>query len=404
MTSAFPLHAAALGGNDTTTPPPQSSAGANIQLNTLEAGAGGTYTPTTGNQVPSLHTDPRNPASVPPPPDPEGKVCPNTITLHPGGRTIVSVATFYPSFTRNAQGGYDGYDAAFGYNQPNAIPANGDPSQQAIGDNATAANIGGHIIGVGAFLDQRGTWHDATPGIPPYGGSCQGFAFTYSTPYVAGDAAPPIPPPQVLDQPPFASGAALMAQLTGQWRIGTIDTLPGPQPNITTYVHIPTCAWLNSGVPTAPVPLHAIKTTTENGVTLYLVYNLTVSPGPITWDWGDGSSSQSGPVETAPASMPQYDPSAQTWTDPCDVSHHYPTVSAGVTITATQTFFISITVSWFDGVAVHTAPVACDAANEGPCQLTIGAANGWASGPHPVSQIEPVPVIASPEPTSAPGG
>jgi hypothetical protein len=378
---------------------PQSSAGATIQLNQLLAGASGTYTPSGADTYTPTQIDPRNPTTVPPPPDPQGKTCPATTTFHIGhGGRIVSVVDIYPSFTRNAQGGYDGSDPNFGYAQPNAVPPGGDPTKTAIGAPVTAVTLPGHIVAVDAWLQRRGTWQDATPGIAPYGGRCVGFDFTFSAPFIVGDAPPPVPPSSVLNKPPFALGATLVSQLTGAWRIGTVRTMPGPQPTTTTYVHIPTCAWLDSGVPVAPVPLHAITTTVENGITLFLVYNLTVTPGTITWDWGDGTQSQSGPVESAPTSQPQYDPTSQTWSDPCDVSHAYATVAHGRTITASQSFTIAVTVSWFDGVAVHTQPVPCDAATGGPCDLTIGGANGWNSGPHPVSQIEPVPYVP-PSPT-----
>ncbi|MBV9524572.1 MAG: hypothetical protein JOZ46_02015 [Candidatus Dormibacteraeota bacterium] len=138
--------------------------------------------------------------------------------------------------------------------------------------------------------------------------------------------------------------------------------------------------------------MHAIKTTVESGVTLFLVYNLTVTPGPVTWDWGDGTQQQSaGPPEAPPPVLPSYDPTAQTWTDPCAVSHAYATVASGRTITASEAYSVGITVSWDDGVSTHTAPVPCDPTTGGSCQLLIDAANGWTSGPHPVEQIEPVP-------------
>jgi hypothetical protein len=72
------------------------------------------------------------------------------------------------------------------------------------------------------------------------------------------------------------------------------------------------------------------------------------------------------------------------------VSHAYAQVAKGATITATETFTLTITVSWSDGVAVHTMPVACDPGG-GACHLTLGPGDGWQSGPHPVDQIEPVP-------------
>ena len=71
-------------------------------------------------------------------------------------------------------------------------------------------------------------------------------------------------------------------------------------------------------------------------------------------------------------------------------------MSDGRTITATQTFTISITVLWNDGLATHSENVACNASTGGDCTLSIGAGQGWQSGPHPVDQIEPVPF--SPQP------
>jgi len=129
----------------------------------------------------------------------------------------------------------------------------------------------------------------------------------------------------------------------------------------------------------------------SNGFTLFLVYILTVTPGTVTWAWGDGTSSTTLGATQSPPSLPAYDPTSQTWTDPCNVSHRYTTVSSGRTITATQTFTVSITVTWSDGVSVLSQPVPCNASTGGPCALAIGRAQGWTSGPHPVEQIEPVP-------------
>jgi hypothetical protein len=130
----------------------------------------------------------------------------------------------------------------------------------------------------------------------------------------------------------------------------------------------------------------------SNGFTLFLVYNVTVTPGTVTWDWGDGTqSTTAGPVESPPARLPSYDPTAQTWSDPCDVFHKYASVSDGRTISATASISVAITVTWSDGVNVFTQPVPCDAATGGACALAITPAQGWQSGPHPVDQIEPVP-------------
>jgi hypothetical protein len=254
------------------------------------------------------------------------------------------------------------------------------------------------VIAVTALLRSRGTWQDAQP-VAPFGGSCVGATFSFSTPYLAGDLVPPTPPGSVLSTPPFPTGTNLVAALTGAWTIGSVDTLPGPGPTARTFVHIPTCAWTQSDVPTVAAPFHALTATRVGGYTFFLLYEVTVTPGPVMWRWGDGTSTSFvGPVEHGPASLPVYEPSTQRWTDPCQVSHAYATVSAGNTVTATETFTISISVSWSDGVAVHTQPVTCDPATGGACRLTLGPGDGWQSGPHPVDQIEPVP-FAPPTPT-----
>ena len=266
----------------------------------------------------------------------------------------------------------------------------GDAAEVSIDAPATAANMAGHVITVPAYVETYGRWQDSNA-IPPYGGSCKGASFGFGGPFIAGDNPPPPPTARVLNTPPFALGASLLAEVTGSWRIGEIGILPGPGSTTRTYVHIPTCAWLESGVPTTPITLHAIKTTVSNGFTLFLVYVLTVTPGGVTWTWGDGTQTTSLGATGAPPTVPAFDPTSQTWTDTCSVSHRYATVSSGRTITATQTFAVAITVMWSDGVSVLSQAVPCDPSTLGACTLALGPAQGWTSGPHPVEQIEPVP-------------
>jgi len=381
--------------------PPLSTGFAGVTDSTLQAGAGGLYAPLGPSESPSGHRDPVNPLTIPPPPNPQGKTCPDNISFHanppgipgpgvPRGQ-ILRVLTIYPAFTHRANGGYDGQDAAFGYSQADAIPAGGDPSQTQLGTQATAANLPGHVIGVSAWITTLGTWQDASA-VPPFGGSCQGAQFSFGPPFIAGIAPPPAPPRSVLNHPPFGVGPDLLAQVTRQWRLGQLITLPGPDRSAATYVHIPTCVWLDGNVPTTPAIFHALSSTQSTGVTLFLLYDVTVTPGPVTWDWGDSSSTTSPAIpESAPQSLPSYDPTAQTWTDSCAVSHAYASVAGARTITATTAYTVSITVSWDDGAAIHTESVPCDVATGGACSLPIGAAQGWTSGPHPVDQIEPVP-------------
>ena len=385
------------GGGGGSQPGPSSQGTGAVTDGRLVAGAGGTYLPIVPADIMPTGTDPTNPLLIPPPgADPQGMTCPETQLFHvgpgspsPGGGIIAAIA-IHPFFRKNAAGGYDGFDAGFAYALRGAIPPGGNAADTAPGSLATAANVAGHVIAVTAFLRTRGTWQDAQSAAP-FGGSCQGATFWFSAPYLAGDAPPLVPPVSVLQTPPFPIGADLVTALTRSWTVGGIETLPGGSATSRTFVHIPTCAWTDSTVPTAPVPYHALTTTVLDGYTLFLLYDVTVTPGTVAWSWGDGTSTiASGPVEHAPANLPSYDPTTQRWTDPCPVSHDYADVSAGATITATETFTITITVSWSDGVAIHTEPVACRAGG-GACRLTLGPGDGWRSGPHPVDQIEPVP-------------
>jgi hypothetical protein len=392
------------GGGQGAQPGPSSEGTGALTHGKLVAGAGGTYLPILPVNITPSGSDPRNPLDIPPPgPNPQGMSCPESHLFHvgpgspsPGGGVIAAVSIL-PDFTRNSGGGYDGLDTRYAYDAPNVIPAGGDPSDTAPGSLATAANVDGHVIAVTAFLRTRGAWVDAQP-TAPFGGACQGATFSFSPPYLGGNAPPPAPPTTVVNTPPFPIGADLVTALTKSWIVGGIDVLPGGAATSRTFVHIPTCAWTDSTVPAAPDRYHALTTTVVAGYTLFLLYDVTVTPGPVAWNWGDGTTSTApGPVEQGPALLPSYDPSTQRWTDPCAVSHEYAHVARGATISATEMFTVTITVSWSDGVTVHTMPVACDAGG-GACALTVGPADGWQSGPHPVDQIEPVPY--QPPPTT----
>jgi hypothetical protein len=405
MPGAAVIAAGGGGSGGGTAPGPSSQGTGAVTHGKLVAGPGGAYLPIIPANITPTGSDPRNPLEIPPPgANPQGMTCPQSELFHVGpgspapGGGIVAAISIHPAFTRNAAGGYDGFDARFSYAIPGAIPPGGNAAATAPGSLATAANAGGHVIAVTAFLRTRGSWQDARP-VAPFGGSCQGATFSFSLPYLAGDAPPPVPPTRVLQTPPFPIGADLVAALTKSWIVGGIETLPGTSMTSSTFVHIPTCVWTDSTVPAAPDPYHALTTTVVDGYTLFLLYDVTVMPGSVAWSWGDGTSTvASGPVERGPASLPAYDPSTQHWSDPCAVSHAYAVVSTGATITATETFTITISVSWSDGVAIHTEPVACDPGTGGACRLTLGPGDGWQSGPHPVDQIEPVP-YQPPSPT-----
>ena len=381
---------------------PASSGTTALTNKDLVAGAGGAYTPIPPSTLKPGGTDPGPAPTSAPPPYPAPNCPPAFGYMKPP--TGPQFYNIFPSFTRNALGGYDGHDAWYGYNVPNAIQPGGDPNLTDNGDPATAANMAGHSIAVlleiaptSAWSSSALWWSQQQQGLlgPSVPGICDNGALTYGfgQTYLYGPAPAATPPLPVLNAPPFGLGPTLLANVTGTWRIGTVGTLPGPGNTTRTYVHIPTCAWLDSGVPTEPTTLHSVTSTTvTNGYTVFLVYNITVTPSAVSWDWGDGTQTASlDASESAPATLPTYDAASQSWSNPCTVSHAYATVSDGRTITATQTFTIAITVIWNDGIATHSQSIACDTATRRACTLTVGPGQGWQSGPHPVDQIEPVP-------------
>ena len=383
--------------------PASSAASALTPNGNLVAGAEGTFTPVPPNTITPGGKDPGGvPSASVPPPYPAPNCPPAFGYLKPP--TSPQFYTIFPYFTRSTDGGYDGHDPWYGYDVRDAIQPGGDPTLTNNGDPATAANMAGHSIAVELEIAPAGQWSTTAlmwsqqrQGLlgPDSPGVCDNgtLNYGYGQTFLYGRAPASKPPPTALNAPPFGLGSTLLANVEGTWRIGTVGTLPGPDTTTRTYVHIPTCAWLDSSVPTEPTALHSVTSTTvTNGYTVFLVYNVTIAPGAVTWDWGDGTQTASvDAAEAAPATLPAYDAAAQTWSDPCSVSHSYSTVSDGRTITATQTFTIAITVFWNDGLATYSQPVPCNTATGGACVLTIGAGQGWQSGPHPVDQIEPIP-------------
>ena len=396
---------AGTGGNTYATPVlPAQPASAGTAADThgaLVVNAGGAYTPIPPADVKPGGNDPGGSTSVASPYPAPG--CPGGFS-YVQHSPLPKTYTIFPSFMRNTTGGYDGHDAWYGYDVPNAIQPGGNNTLTQTGYPATAANMAGHSIAVdieigptSAWPSHAIWWSQQTQGLlgPDTTGTCDNgqISYGFGQTYLYGPAPAQRPPDAVLDSPPSGVGPTLLATVTGKWHIGSVRTLPGPGDTTPTFVHIPTCAWLESSVPPAPTTLHSVTPTVDSdGYTVFLVYNVTVTPGTVAWDWGDGARTASlDAPEAAPATLPSFDAASQTWSDSCSVSHRYATVSDGRTITATQTFNIAITVIWSDGVNVNSHAVACDRAANGPCTLTIGAGQGWQSGPHPVDQIEPVP-------------
>ena len=94
--------------------------------------------------------------------------CPDSHLFHvgpgspsPGGGIVAAIA-IHPAFRKNAAGGYDGFESRGSRTRSRgAIPPGGNAADTAPGSLATAANVGGHVIAVTAFLRTRGTWQDA---------------------------------------------------------------------------------------------------------------------------------------------------------------------------------------------------------------------------------------------------
>src|SRR5437016_1656332 len=102
---SLPELAQALDNGNGTPAKPISTGSAAILNNNLEAGAGGLYAPLGPGQAPTPRQDPRNPLTVPPSPNPQGKSCPENTAFHvlhaprgpgvPSGQ-ILRVVTIYP--------------------------------------------------------------------------------------------------------------------------------------------------------------------------------------------------------------------------------------------------------------------------------------------------------------------
>src|ERR1017187_5566577 len=133
------------GGGGGAQPGPSSQGSGAVTHGRLVAGAGGTYLPIVPTGIVSGGPEPRNPLDIPPAgANPQGMTCPEVHRFHIGpgspspGGGIVAALSIHPSFVRNAAGGYDGFEARFGYAVPGAIPPGGDPTAIAVGSPATA--------------------------------------------------------------------------------------------------------------------------------------------------------------------------------------------------------------------------------------------------------------------------
>ncbi|MGI8493639.1 MAG: hypothetical protein ACR2NJ_12985, partial [Acidimicrobiales bacterium] len=239
-----------------------------------------------------------------------------------------------------------------------------------------------------------------TPGAYA-GGKCVGATYGTPLPPTVTPYTPTSPCPGNVCPPPPGGVANLFANLKQQWKIGGISTLPGPNDGGVVYVTAPTCAWLSgSTVPQTGSTAHAYTRTPvadDRGQYDYtLRYTATVIPRGVDWDFGDGDHSgavhERGAGSDPGNALPQFDQGSYTWTPGgCTVWHRYTARAPGVTITASEHFAVSITVSWSDGLSDHTLPVPC--AGQPACDVAIGPADGWSSGPHQVDDVRGVPFV-----------
>jgi hypothetical protein len=170
-----------------------------------------------------------------------------------------------------------------------------------------------------------------------------------------------------------------------------LQTLPAQ--DATTYVGVPTCAWIdNTGRPTQPVDIPSKSEVTGRAlrgpVTVTEYINVNVTPEPVVWQFNDPTGATSG-FETGrgakPTGTPHYDPVAQRWPNPqndCPVFHQYSKVADQVSISATQWYDFKIT-GYFNNGAGRTdlTPV------------TYRLRARWDSAPLHVYQIEAVPFV-----------
>jgi hypothetical protein len=184
------------------------------------------------------------------------------------------------------------------------------------------------------------------------------------------------------------------------FRRGAIVSLPAT--GAATYVGVPTCAGLDTGLPTGSA--------TPNPFTLTLPLSLTGVAGQlpvgvsgrvavsifadgVQWDFHDPTGDttvhgQGSSDPSAPNGTPTFDAATGSWPDAaarCSVYHQYRGLAAapGVTVTATEHFHIEVSGVYSNGSAV---PVSFAYRYE-PADSPVS----WSTGPYPIYQIEAVP-------------
>ncbi|HZB98203.1 MAG TPA: hypothetical protein VE219_06360 [Candidatus Sulfotelmatobacter sp.] len=242
--------------------------------------------------------------------------------------------------------------------------------------------------------DANGVQQLVQPEIPPKPlgtWQCQGFDIKW-------DGKPPVlykGTPAVADSVDIPGDPRQMAdEIWRHWRAGTIATLPSE--NNTTYVGVPTCAWIeNSGRPTHTVNLpsksHVTGTSYRGPVTITEYINIEIAPEPVQWHFDDPDGKPSGFEEgrgAKPVTIPQYDPATQSWPNPqsvCPVFHQYSSVRDQVQISATQIYDFKITGYFNNGDGrTELAPIVYQRQAE------------WTGTPMHVYQIQGIPFVPAP--------
>jgi len=189
------------------------------------------------------------------------------------------------------------------------------------------------------------------------------------------------------------------------FRRGSIVTLPAG--GSATYVGAPTCAGIDTGLPTGsatPNPFTLTLPLSLSGVagSLPVVVSgrvaVSIVADGVHWDFhdptGDTSVHGQGSADpVTPRGAPTYDVTTGTWPDAaaeCTVYHQYRGLAAspGVATTATEHFHISVSGVYSTGSAV---PVSFAYQYE-----PVDSPVTWSATPRPIYQIEAVPYAPAP--------
>jgi hypothetical protein len=272
------------------------------------------------------------------------------------------------------------------------------PGAEAVSEDATTWSFLETVyMNVGRIVhDQIGK---GSAGVPVYGPEyCSELK-------VAGSAPLHLDAQVTTTVPSFTAQVSHIADaLWHSFRRGAIVSLPAD--GSPTYVGLPTCVGLDTGLPTGsdtpnpftltlPLALHGVAGQLPVGVSGRVAVSI-VADG-AHWDFNDPTGDtivygQNSSDPTAPTGAPTYDAASGTWPDAdskCSVYHQYRGLAAapGVMINATEHFHIEVSGVYSDGSAV---PVTFAYQYEPPDSPVT-----WSTGPYPVYQIEAVP-YASP--------